>query len=169
MNTANWLPYYVLYMQQQQRARKAEEERQKEEEARKQAEAETQRAREEAEQKQQEKQVVETPPIEQTVEKSRPTEELKPTENTNNTAKPTYTYTPKPTDCELLYEIGSSDYALCENTKAQNAAVNSNIAVIFMCCLVGGLALAAIIVHCVDRSVDRKYGKGDGGGFTFYG
>lgn len=158
MSSSNWLPYYVLFLQQQQRARKAEEERKK-------AEEETQRAKEEAIQAQQEQvQEEQSQPTEPTAtEGPTPTTEAKPTTDT----KPTSTYTPKPTDCELLYEIGSSDYALCENTKAQNAAANSNIAMIMMCCVAIGVGIAAIIVHCVDRSVDKKYGK-NGGGCTFY-
>ena len=221
MNIFNYLPYYVIWMQQRQRAEKAEQERKAAEEKQKQAEEESRKDKEESEQVKQEplpetkpevaesetNTVKEKPAEEkqkQAEEESRkdkeeseqvkqePLPETKPevAESETNTvkekpaeenkdseieAKPVETvtitennqestYTPKPTDCELLYEVGSSDYALCENTKAQNAVINSNIAAIFMCCLAVGVGVAALIIRCVDRKVEREFREGKGGG-----
>lgn len=130
---SNWLPYYVLYMQQQQRAKKAEKEKKK-------AEEEAQRAREEAQQQEQAQTVQEQPTEkkveEKPVEESKtetPVTESKPVEVPVTTETPRKnTNTPSPTECELLYEVGSNDYVLCEYTKAQNAQVNTNMAIMFL-------------------------------------
>lgn len=175
MNIFNYLPYYVIWMQQRQRAEKAEQERKAAEEKQKQAEEESRKDKEESEQVKQEP-LPETKPevaeSETNTVKEKPAEEnkdseieAKPVETVTITENnQESTYTPKPTDCELLYEVGSSDYALCENTKAQNAVINSNIAAIFMCCLAVGVGVAALIIRCVDRKVEREFREGKGGG-----
>ena len=180
MVTNNWLPYYVLYMQQQQRAKKAEEEKKKaEEEARKaQEEAQQQAEVTETEQKveesstgtqPQEEQKTEEQKVETTTETETKKEEI-PTVSEKVESKPqtttvVNTYTPKSTDCELLYEVGSSDYATCDYARAQTAQANSNIAMMLMFCVMAGIGIAALIVHCVDRKVDEEYRSGKGGGY----
>lgn len=176
MNTANWLPYYVLYLQQRQRAQKAEEEKKKAEEEARRAEEEAQRAQETSQQGQEEAlKTEETQQEPETVQvEQHPNDVAQPTTETT-----TVEYTPSVMasttakdlhkkigeDCAVLYEVGSSDFALCENTKAQLAASNSNIAMIIMCCIAIGVGIAALIVHFVDRSIDEKYKSG---GNSFY-
>lgn len=175
MSNSAWSFYYILWLQQQQRAKQAEE-------AKKKAEEEAQRAREEAEQAKQQateqskqEQLIQEQPTEEKVEEKpveepkqeTPVEELKPVETPTTTtteAPKKSTYVPKPTDCELLYEVGSSDYALCENTKAQNAQFNSNFAIIILLCVAIGVGIASLIVQHVNRSVDEEFKNNKGSG-----
>ena len=69
------------------------------------------------------------------------------------------TYTPKATDCELLYELGSSEYALCEYTRTQNAQNNTNMAIMFLLTFAVAIGIVSLIVHSVERSVERDYSR----------
>lgn len=65
--------------------------------------------------------------------------------------------------------MGSTEYVLCELTKAQEQQSSMMIALTFVTCVVLAGVIVAVIVNCINRSVDREYErrKKDGGsGFT---
>lgn len=60
-------------------------------------------------------------------------------------------------DCDAIYEIGSDAYATCELTLAQNQTANLVTAMIFIMCIILGGVISALIVFCINKSIDREH------------
>lgn len=178
---SNYLPYYVLWLQQQRRQQ--EEKEQKEAEKKAEEEKVQQQLQQEFQEQQKSEESEKTEEKvedkqETIVEESKPeptpetteTKEEKPTTIESTTDKKqetskneTITIVPKPTDCELLYAIGSEEYLLCDYNRKTNQQNNMLIAVMFLACIAIAVGICAIIVRHIDKKVEEDFKNNKGG------
>lgn len=157
MSNGSWFMYYTMYLNSQQVLKQTEQKRKEAEEELLKAKAEARQAQEQLEQTQSAQ-----PPVEEakkeTVGASETSRTSEAPTTTANVPLTTTNSNPLPrTDCEYLYEVGTTDYATCENTRMLVQQHNSNVAAIMLSTIAIGAVLGAFIAHHIERKVNSEY------------